>query len=158
MGMSNFFVMLNNFFNPLFEATLYPSKHEAVHRFLLTVRGFDTVDDESEYEAASVDELLTNPKNWDKDQNPPYAYYLYYLYANIQNLNILRKNLGLNTFQFRPHCGESGQIDHLVAAFLLCDGISHGIQLQSNPFVCYLYYLSQIGIAMSPQSNNKVLI
>jgi len=47
------------------------------------VRGFDTVDDESEYEATSVDELLTCPSRWTKEYNPPYAYYLYYMYANI---------------------------------------------------------------------------
>jgi AMP deaminase len=28
---------------------------------------------------------------------------------------------------FRPHCGESGDINHLAAAFLLADGINHGI-------------------------------
>jgi AMP deaminase len=94
---------------------------------LLTIRGFDTVDDESEYEALDINDLLKTPVEWNTKQQPPYVYYLYYLYANITSLNIIRKNLGLNTYQFRPHCGESGQVDHLVAAFMLCDGISHGI-------------------------------
>ena len=26
---------------------------------------------------------------------------------------------GLNTFDFRPHCGEAGNIDHLACAYLL---------------------------------------
>ena len=84
---------------------------------------------------------MINPVDWDRNENPPYVYYLYYLYANIQSLNIIRKNKGLNTFQFRPHCGESGQVDHLVAAFMCCEAISHGIQLEEHDFVCYLYYL-----------------
>jgi AMP deaminase len=41
---------------------------------------------------------------------------------------------------------------------MLCDGISHGIQLNEHPFVCYLYYLTQIGIAVSPLSNNKLFL
>lgn len=37
---------------------------------------------------------------------------------------------GLNTFQFRPHCGEAGSITHLVSAFLTADNISHGLNLK----------------------------
>jgi AMP deaminase len=50
---------------------------------LLGIRAIDTVDDESEYEASSVEDLLLDPSLWNMDKNPPYAYYLYYLYANI---------------------------------------------------------------------------
>ena len=62
---------------------------------------------------------------------------------------------GLNTFSFRPHCGESGNVDHLATAFLVADGINHGIKLSRAPVLQYLYYIQQIGIAMSPLSNNK---
>lgn len=51
-----------------------------------------------------------------------------------------------------------GDIDHLVAAYLLAHQINHGIQLRKNPSLHYLYYLSQIGIAMSPLSNNKLFL
>ena len=54
-----------------------------MYKLLLTIRGFDTVDDESEYEATTINDLLKDPKEWTSDDNPPYAYYLYYLYANI---------------------------------------------------------------------------
>jgi adenosine deaminase len=40
--------------------------------------------------------------------NPPYSYYLYFLYANIHALNTLRQAKGMNTFKFKPHCGEAG--------------------------------------------------
>jgi len=46
--------MLTNIFKPAMEATLYPNKHPEIFRFLLTIRGFDTVDDESEYEAYNI--------------------------------------------------------------------------------------------------------
>jgi len=64
-------------------ATLYPQKYPEVYKLLLTIRGFDTVDDESEYEATTINDLLKDPNEWTSDENPPYAYYLYYLYANI---------------------------------------------------------------------------
>lgn len=80
---------------------------------------------------------------------------MYYFYANLLSLNVLRKKRGLNTFKFRPHCGEAGNIDHLICSFLLSDGINHGVLLTKNPVLLYLYYLKQIGLSMSPLSNNK---
>lgn len=36
----------------------------------------------------------------------------------------------MNTFMFRPHCGEAGAITHLLAAFMTADNISHGLNLK----------------------------
>ena len=74
------------------------------------------------YENLSLEILGLAPNEWDKPENPHYAYWAYYLYANIYNLNVLRKERGLNTFTFRPHCGESGSIDHLATAFMTSEG------------------------------------
>ena len=115
--------------------------------------GFDSVDDESAFEE-EID-LGTKPADQNTENEPPYAYWIYYLYANIHNLNILRRKQGFNTFQFRPHCGEAGSPDHLAAAFLVADGINHGLVLQKTTVLQYLYYLKQIGLAMSPMSNNR---
>jgi AMP deaminase len=90
--------MLDNIFEPIFKATLYPEQHPEIYRFLLTMTGFDCVDDESEYEILTLQQLMMPPCEWKFDYNPPYVYYLYYLYANIQNLNVLRASLKLNTF------------------------------------------------------------
>lgn len=65
---------------------------------------------------------------------------------------------GLNTFAFRPHCGEAGQITNLDVGFLLADRISHGINLKKSPGLQYLFYLAQIGIAMSPMSNDGLFL
>ncbi|GKV14385.1 hypothetical protein SLEP1_g25279 [Rubroshorea leprosula] len=70
----------------------------------------------------------------------------------------LRESKGLPTIKLRPHCGEAGDIDHLAAAFLLCNNISHGITLRKSPVLQYLYYLAQIGLAMSPLSNNYLFL
>lgn len=85
---------------------------------------------------------------------------MYYIYANLYNLNALRKIRytiilygiinkfkikkycrGLNTFHFRPHCGEAGSTDHLVCAYFLAEGINHGITLEKSPVLKYLYYI-----------------
>ena len=59
---------------------------------------------------------------------------------------------------FRPHCGEAGDTDHLTSAFLTSHSISHGILLRKVPALQYLFYLKQIGIAMSPLSNNALFL
>lgn len=151
----NFQTMIENIFKPLFDVTVDPSIDPPLHYFLLQVVGFDTVDDESIYETLSFEELDKDPREWNKDNNPHYIYWIYYIYANLYSLNTLRKKRGLNTFTFRPHCGESGNIDHLATAFLVADGINHGIRLMRSPVLQYLYYLTQLGIAVSPLSNNK---
>lgn len=69
-----------------------------------------------------------------------------------------RQSRGLNTFSFRPHCGEAGEIDHLASAYMTCENIAHGIQLRKSPFLQYLYFLAQIGLCMSPLSNNSLFL
>lgn len=64
----------------------------------------------------------------------------------------------MNTFVLRPHCGEAGPVQHLVCGFLMSENISHGLLLRKVPVLQYLYYLAQIGIAMSPLSNNSLFL
>lgn len=80
------------------------------------------------------------------------------MYANLHVLNALRKSRGLNTFAYRPHSGEAGDIDHLATTFLLARSIAHGLLLKQSPVLQYLYYLTQIGISMSPLSNNLLFV
>ncbi|TRY88543.1 hypothetical protein DNTS_002827, partial [Danionella cerebrum] len=110
----NFAKMLENIFLPLFEATVNPQKHKEMHVFLKHVTGFDSVDDESKHSDHIFNYKSPKPEEWTTEENPPYTYYLFHMYANIMVLNNLRKERGLNTFQFRPHCGEAGSITHLV--------------------------------------------
>nr|XP_046239751.1 AMP deaminase 2-like isoform X2 [Scatophagus argus] len=156
--LANFQEMLENIFMPLFEATMNPRSHPELHLFLEHVVGFDSVDDESkpEHHIFNLDSPL--PPNWTEEDNPPYSYYLYYTYANMTVLNHLRRRRGFHTFVLRPHCGEAGPIHHLVSGFMLSENISHGLLLRKAPVLQYLYYLAQIGIAMSPLSNNSLFL
>ncbi|XP_048588124.1 AMP deaminase 2 isoform X2 [Nematostella vectensis] len=154
----NFQEMLENLFMPLFEATINPQSHPELHKFLTQVIGFDSVDDESKTEKSLFTETSPLPANWTSQDNPPYAYYLYYMYSNMVVLNHLRRERGFNTLRLRPHCGEAGPAHHLVTAFMLAENISHGLLLRKVPALQYLYYLAQIGIAMSPLSNNSLFL
>ncbi|XP_049863701.1 AMP deaminase 2 isoform X2 [Schistocerca gregaria] len=156
--MDNFQEILNNIFLPLFEATNDPNSHPELHRFLQYVIGFDSVDDESKPENPLFDKDVPVPHLWNDFENPPYAYYQYYMYANLTVLNHFRREQDLNTFVLRPHCGEAGPIQHLVCGFMMAENISHGLLLRKVPVLQYLYYLAQIGIAMSPLSNNSLFL
>ena len=89
-GVSCFQDILDNLFRPLFEVTISPASHPDLHSFLQYVIGFDSVDDESKPENPMFDSDVPTPDQWSDADNPPYSYYLYYMYANITALNHLR--------------------------------------------------------------------
>ena len=155
--MENFEQVVVNLFQPLFEVTKDPNSHPKLHVFLQRVVGFDSVDDESKPERR-IYRKFPIPKDWNTKQNPPYSYWIYYLFSNMASLNVWRKQRGFNTFLLRPHCGEAGDTDHLAAAVLCCHSISHGLLLRKVPLLQYIFYLEQIGIAMSPLSNNALFL
>jgi AMP deaminase len=146
-----FLEMLENIFVPLFEATLYPDQHPEIAKAMKHIVGFDSVDDEG-----CLEELCTaeRPHEWTSEKNPSYWWQLYYIWANMEVLNRLRAARGLNTFAFRPHAGETGDPMHLAATYILCQSINHGILLDMQVSLQYLYYLDQIGLSISPLSNN----
>ncbi|KAH3666818.1 hypothetical protein OGAPHI_003267 [Ogataea philodendri] len=153
----NFQNVVKHIFQPLFEVTKDPSSHPKLFVFLQRVIGFDSVDDESKADRR-FHRKFPFPRNWDSQYNPPYSYYIYSLYANLGSLNQWRARRGFNTFVLRPHSGEAGDPEHLISAFLAAEGISHGILLRKLPYIQYLYYLCQIGVAMSPLSNNALFL
>jgi AMP deaminase len=55
------------------------------------VIAFDSVDDESKQEGHIFGLNRPTPTEWTTNDNPPYAYYMYYMFANITQINRLRK-------------------------------------------------------------------
>ena len=49
------------------------------------------MDDESKAETHLFTKKSPLPLDWNSNENPPYAYYLYYMYSNMVVLNHLRK-------------------------------------------------------------------
>ncbi|KAI0966989.1 hypothetical protein F4678DRAFT_447933 [Xylaria arbuscula] len=155
--MGSFEQVVRNIFQPLFEVTKEPESHPKLHIFLQRVIGFDSVDDESKVERRLFKKFPV-PKEWNTQQNPPYSYWIYYLFSNMTSLNHWRRQRGFNTFLLRPHCGEAGDVEHLAVALLCSHSISHGLLLRKVPLLQYIFYLEQIGIAMSPLSNNALFL
>jgi AMP deaminase len=143
--------MLENIFVPMFEATLHPEQHPEISEALKHIVGFDSVDDEGAFEETCTNE---RPLTWTTEKNPAYWWQCYFIWANLQVLNSLRLSRGLNTFAFRPHAGETGDPMHLAATYMLCPSINHGICLDMQVSLQYLYYLDQVGLSISPLSNN----
>uniref|UniRef100_A0A914W2D8 AMP deaminase n=1 Tax=Plectus sambesii TaxID=2011161 RepID=A0A914W2D8_9BILA len=154
----NFAEIMDNVFMPLFEVTNDPESHPELHRFLQFVSGLDSVDDESKAEYVKFDRFTPTPDKYTDVENPPYNYYLFYMYANLAALNAFRRMRGLKTLTLRPHCGEAGIVNHLVTGFLTAESIAHGLLLRKVPVLQYLFYLTQMGIAMSPLSNNSLFL
>ncbi|KIH54998.1 putative AMP deaminase [Ancylostoma duodenale] len=83
--------LLDNVFTPLFEVTNDPSSHPELFRFLQQVSGIDSVDDESKHEYVHFDRSTPTPPFYKDAENPPYNYYLFYMYANLTALNAFRR-------------------------------------------------------------------
>ena len=147
--------VLHNIFSPLWDASANPGKHPQLDHFLRHTSGFDCVDSEDVIDAP-LDSRT--PHEWCELENPPYAYWMFYISENIKALNIYRASKGQSLLSFRPHSGECGDPKHLAASYLTACGISHGIQLRLSPPLQYLYYLTQIPIALSPLSNNSLFL
>eukprot|EP00923_Selenidium_pygospionis_P052302 GHVN01090462.1.p1 GENE.GHVN01090462.1~~GHVN01090462.1.p1 ORF type:complete len:378 (+),score=47.35 GHVN01090462.1:874-2007(+) len=151
--------LLKNVFQPVFDALKEPEKHEDLYLLLHQITGWDSVDDESivsKYTSEGGD--LPPPDEYTSPNNPPYSYWAFYMYANIKCLNQFMVLRGHNPLRFRPHCGEAGSLSHLASMFLCADGINHGILLRKCPVLRYLYYMQQIGLALSPLSNNALFM
>jgi len=148
---SGFNDMLENIFAPLFEATLYPERKPKLAEALKHIVGIDSVDDEGAPEEACG---CQRPHMWTSPKNPAYWWQLYFLWANLEVLNSLRRAKGLNTIAFRPHAGETGNPLNLACTYILCESIAHGMNLDQQVSLQYLYYLDQVGMSCSPLSNN----
>ena len=55
--------------------------------------GIDSVDDESKSERIKFDTDSPQPDMWTRAENPPYSYYIYFMYANMVVLNQFRRYL-----------------------------------------------------------------
>ena len=66
-------------------------KYALFDSYVFQVTGFDSVDDESKPETIMFDKDTPTPMNWNGEDNPPYSYYLYFMYANMTVLNHFRR-------------------------------------------------------------------
>ncbi len=133
--------MLENLFCPLFNAMLHPEEHPEVSELLSNIVGFDSVTNEGALESWLS---FCLPSSWRREDNPAFSWQMYHLWANIEVLNRVRESRFLNTFSFMPHAGETVDPMHLAATYMLSLSINHGIYLDKQVSLQYLYYLDQV--------------
>ncbi|SCU98371.1 LADA_0H12574g1_1 [Lachancea dasiensis] len=161
---------LDYIFKPLFEE---PSESNMQLQYVLsTVCCFDLVaDDSDDYLWRSFrDPQLTPPTKWrDTGDNPPLAYYMFYIYEYLKALNIKRRNNGQNTIVLRNYCPVSKsrvsqfrrgisvteQFESLLCNALLCGGglLQAEALWTVSPPLLYVFYLLQIPVIVSPLSS-----
>jgi AMP deaminase len=112
-SVENFEKVLVNIFKPLFEVTQDPSSHPNLHIFLQRVIGFDSVDDESKAERR-IYKKYPYPRVWNTKMNPPYSYYLYYMFANVTSLNRFRQKRGFSKFYFLREFNAVGIVGFII--------------------------------------------
>lgn len=165
--LDNFQNYLDALFKPLFEISLDPTKNLKLHYFLTKVSAldllagsFNKINDISLFEHRD----LKPPSQWTDDSNPPYSYYLYYIFLNLSHLNKFRQSQNMNCLCLRNHTSSSAEAhsdpfgiisETLSSNFLIGKNIINGENLQQYPILQYIYYLKQIGITMSPLCWNK---
>ncbi|CAD2220171.1 Adenosine/AMP deaminase, putative [Angomonas deanei] len=146
---------LENIFKPLWSVSLHPSRNPRLFHFVNHISGFDSVEDESRPDAP-LSSAMVPPHEWTSEEEPPYNYYMYYMWANIYSLNAFRRRRHFTSFTFRPSCGQCGSMDHLIGGLLLANSISYGVLLgEEDGPLQYLFYLARIGCTLSPLSNNS---
>ena len=69
---------------------------------LLKMVGFDSVDDESRVSKYTMEGgELPAPSDWTSSSNPPYSYWIFYMYANIRALNLFLEARNMRPLSFR---------------------------------------------------------
>ena len=61
------------------------------------VSGFDLLEDEAVVDNHVMDVSDVPPADWFDPSNPGFAYYFYYVYANLVSLNQLRRYIAIQT-------------------------------------------------------------
>jgi len=144
-GIKNFEQYIRNIFEPLFEVLDHPEKHPELHEILPTIVGFTTTNFESRSDAR----VYPIPTDWNSEDNPPYFYFLYHIWSNLNSLNAFLQRKNFAPLVYRPISGFTGSNDEIACSFLLADSIAHGVQIKSSAVLQYLFYLTQMGISMA---------
>lgn len=174
----NFQDYLDSIFKPLCQLHEVPLEQQLAIEFLLTqVSSFDLVLTEfDETMWKSFSEMSTHPKDWSsKGDNPPIAYYMFYLFQAVKKINSVRFANKQSTFVMRSNCLQSSSIitskfsnqfnctekvESLICNILLCNGgILNAENIWDSPFsILYLIYLFQVPCIVSPLSSTSSLI
>jgi AMP deaminase len=155
---NNFQDFLDLIFKPLFDVSIDPESDFNLHFFLTKTSAVSLLPESLAIDIIMDFSKLPSPSEWATDTNPPYGYYLYYLFKNLTNLNSFRASKNQTLLTLRPSVAsltETHATESLATSFLFGHTIINGERLIHHPVLQYLYYLKQIGISISPLCWNK---
>lgn len=166
---------LDSIFKQLHNLHELPLEQQLAIEFLLSqISSFDLILTEfDETLWKSFPDVSTSPTHWsNKGDNPPVAYYMFYIFQELKLLNSLRYTNKQNTFVMRSNCLQSSSIitskfsnqfdctekvESLLGNLLLCNGgILNAENIWDSPSsIIYLIYLFQIPCIVSPLSSTS---
>lgn len=161
---------LSRIFDPLLSTGIitenWPLKH-----FLFNICSIDLlVSHTDDFIWKRFNDIKTSPSNWTAcGDNPPIAYYMYYIYQRLSELNYLLRSNGHPTITLGSTCSPfenrtsqfgtahtfTDQDESLVSNILLTNGrLLNGESLwKGSELLIYVYYLFQIPVIVSPLSS-----
>ncbi|EDO15435.1 hypothetical protein Kpol_1027p9 [Vanderwaltozyma polyspora DSM 70294] len=160
---------LDIIFKPLFNKTL--GNDIQLQYFLANICSLDLVVENTDaYIWKEFTEVCTKPSEWSaQGDNPPVAYYMYYIFEHLSKLNSIRHCQKQSTITLRSGCPSAksrtsqfgrtlffnDQVESLVCNLLLCNGgLLQGQPVWTAPApLQYLFYLFQIPVISSPLSS-----
>jgi len=135
-----------------------PNSHPNLAALLKHISGFSTSKDKHvglpvrlAKTGHSNKSNICSPDEWNTTANPPFSYYVYYLFSNISSLNALRHTKSLKPFLFRPSVSS---IENALLGFLLADCVYDGVCISHSNVLQYVYFLSRVGIVLNPLLSN----
>ncbi|AGO11884.1 AaceriADR119Wp [[Ashbya] aceris (nom. inval.)] len=166
--LDNFEDYLDHIYGPLLDITNI--QNVELQFFLSTVVNIDFIVELFDENKPQTESIALPPSRWQADgENPPLAYYMYYVYERLARVNIARHSRKQNSILLRSspqtdknrasqlNIDVTEQVESLLCNLLLCNGgILDGEVLWSTvPTVTYLYYILQIPVVVTPLSPFK---
>ncbi|KAL3239642.1 metallo-dependent hydrolase superfamily protein RNJ42_04685 [Nakaseomyces bracarensis] len=166
--------VLDMIFNPLLHHSNNSTNNPEFHYITSNICSIDLVVDESDdYLWKEFSDISQTPKEWvSQGDNPPVAYYMYFIYERLGHFNYVRNKRSEPCITLRCYCSNlenrssqfsdkyiTDQTESLICNLLLCNGgLLNAEYIWSAPaLLSYLFYLLQIPVVTAPLSSVTML-
>lgn len=161
-------------FNPLLHHSNNSDNNPEFHYLTSNICSIDlVVDDSDDYLWKEFPDMRQKPSDWvAQGDNPPVAYYMYFMYEWLGHFNYVRNKRAEPCITLRCYCSNldnrssqfsdkyiTDQTESLICNLLLCNGgLLNAEYIWSAPaLLSYLFYLLQIPVVTAPLSSVTML-
>lgn len=162
--------MLDMIFKPIFDHTNNSDNNPEFHYFITNICSLDLVISENDdYLWKEFSDINQTPAEWvAQGDNPPVAYYMYYIYQRLGHFNYMMNRRSEPCITLRCYCSDldnrssqftdryiTDQTESLICNLLLCNGgLMNAEYIWSAPaLLTYLFYLLQVPVIIAPLSS-----